>query len=139
MVGLVPGLLEFGSPVWRDTETLAQGFGSALAHALVNQGAQAEVLIAQSIDGSPLGFVSLKVVEGIGGAKRGKVADLAVTKDARRMGVGTVLMEAAEAWARDRGFGLLILDVWATNETALSFYRGLGYFADSLTLVKNLS
>ena len=50
-------------------------------------------------------------------------------------GVGTALMRAGEAWARDRGLSTLSLDVWATNERALTFYRILGYDAESLCLI----
>jgi ribosomal protein S18 acetylase RimI-like enzyme len=55
------------------------------------------------------------------------------------MGVGSALMKAGEAWARDRGFDLLSLDVWSTNDAALAFYRDLGYRIDSLSLIKRLA
>lgn len=47
-------------------------------------------------------------------------------------------MQAGEAWARERGLPSLSLDVWATNERALAFYRRLGYCAESLCLIKAL-
>jgi ribosomal protein S18 acetylase RimI-like enzyme len=75
----------------------------------------------------------------VAGVARGHVADLAVIADARRMGVGTALMEAGEAWARDRGLPALSLDVWSTNRRALAFYRRLGYSAESSCLSKRLS
>ncbi len=55
------------------------------------------------------------------------------------MGVGTALMKAAEAWARDRGLDLLSLDVWSTNHAALAFYGRLGYSVGSLNLIKRLA
>jgi ribosomal protein S18 acetylase RimI-like enzyme len=138
VVALEPGLLEFGSPAWRDPDALRSGFGSALARALSSQDHRATVLIAQTDDDTPLGFISLKVVESIEGGERGHVADLAVTEDARRMGVGTALMRAGEAWARERGFQVISLDVWSTNDAASRFYHRLGYAAESLTLFKQL-
>jgi ribosomal protein S18 acetylase RimI-like enzyme len=138
VVGLVPSLLEFGSPVWRDPSALRSGFGAELARALGSQDERATVLIAHSGD-VPLGFISLKVVPNIEGGERGHVADLAVSQSARRSGVGSALMKAAEAWACDRGFDLLSLDVWATNDDALAFYRRLGYAIDSLSLIKRLA
>jgi ribosomal protein S18 acetylase RimI-like enzyme len=36
-------------------------------------------------------------------------------------------MFAAEANARERGASLMVLDMSASNEGALRFYRGLGY------------
>ena len=47
-------------------------------------------------------------------------------------------MRAGEASARELGFDLLSLDLWSTNETALAFYRRLGYHAESLTMFKRL-
>ena len=44
------------------------------------------------------------------------MADLAVKANARRIGVGTALMCAAEAWAREGGLPALSLDVSSTNE-----------------------
>jgi ribosomal protein S18 acetylase RimI-like enzyme len=45
----------------------------------------------------------------------------------RGSGVGRVLMDAAEGWARDRGAGEVWLDVWEFNEGAIGFYGALGY------------
>jgi ribosomal protein S18 acetylase RimI-like enzyme len=139
VVSLVPSLLEFGSPAWRDADALRSGFAAALTDALSDQGHHATVLIAQTRDEAPLGFVSLKAVENLEGGRRGHMADLAVAKGVRRTGVGRALMAAAEAWALDQGFDLLSLDVRSTNDAALAFYRHLGYSVDSLTLIKSLS
>jgi ribosomal protein S18 acetylase RimI-like enzyme len=138
VVGLVSSLLAFGSPAWQDKEVLVPGFREVLARAISDQDRGLTVLIAEAADERPLGFISLKVREDVAGVERAHVADLAVTDSARRMGVGTALMKAAESWARDLGMGLLSLDVWSTNETALAFYRRLGYSAESICLIKRL-
>lgn len=138
VVGLVPSLLEFGCPVWRDPNALKPGFEEALARKLASQAPRAAVLIAQARDYTRLGFISLRVVESIEGGERGHVADLAVPESARGVGVGTALMQAGEAWTRDRGLDLLGLDVWSTNHAALAFYRRLGYSVGSLSLIKRL-
>ena len=138
VAGMVPSLLAFGSPAWQDREALAPGFREMLAHAIGNQGRRSTVLIAEAADGTPLGFISLKVREDAAGIERAHVADLAVADSARRTGVGTALMKAAESWARDLGMGVLSLDVWSSNETALRFYRHLGYDAESECLIKRL-
>lgn len=135
---LVPSLLEFGSPTWNDADALAPGFRDALTDAVRTQGPQSIVLVAEAPDGTRLGFISLREGKDMTGAARGHVADLAVAADARRLGVGTALMEGGEAWARDRGLPELGLDVWSTNERALAFYRRLGYRAESLSLVKRV-
>lgn len=139
IAGLAPALLEFGSPAWDDAGALAPGFRDVLADAVHAQGPQSTVLVAEEAEGAPLGFISLKVGKDVVGAARGHIADLAVIAGARRMGVGTALMKAGEAWARDRGLPALSLDVWSTNKRALAFYRRLGYSAESLCLVKRFN
>ena len=139
IAGLVPSLLEFGSPTWDETGSFAPGFRDVLVDTVRSQGPQSTVLVAEGVDGTRLGFISLSVGKDVIGADRGHVADLAVTADARRMGVGSALMNAGEAWARDRGLPTLSLDVWSTNDRALAFYRRLGYCAESLCLVKRLN
>jgi ribosomal protein S18 acetylase RimI-like enzyme len=138
IAGLVPSLLEFASPAWDDAAAFAPGFRDVLAGAVRAQSPQSAVLVAEGVEGTPLGFISLRVSEDVVGVARGHVADLAVIADARRMGVGTALMEAGEAWAREHGLPALSLDVWSTNERALAFYRRLGYSAESSCLVKRL-
>ena len=138
IAGLVPSLLEFGSPAWDDAAAFAPGFRDVLVSAVRAQDARSTVLIAQGADGTPLGFISLKVGEDAVGVARGHVADLAVTTGARRIGIGTALMRAGEAWARERGLPAISLDVWSTNERALAFYRCLGYSPESLCLLKRL-
>jgi ribosomal protein S18 acetylase RimI-like enzyme len=131
VAGLTSSLLEFGSPAWADADALSPGFREVLAKAVTDQGPRSAVLIAQGTDGTRLGFISLKIGEDVAGVERGHVADLAVTEGARRRGVGRALMEAGEAWARERGLDLVSLDVWSTNDAALAFYRRLGYSVES--------
>jgi ribosomal protein S18 acetylase RimI-like enzyme len=138
VAGLVPSLLEFGPPAWGDKDALVPGFRELLTRAVRAQGRRSTVLIAERTDGTPLGFISLKVRDGAAGDQRAHVADLAVTEPARRTGVGTELMKAGEQWARDRGLARLSLDVWSNNERALAFYERLGYRAESLCLIKVL-
>jgi ribosomal protein S18 acetylase RimI-like enzyme len=138
VAGFASSLLEFGSPVWDDAAALAPGFREVLAGAVSARDERSAVLIAERADGTPLGFISLKVSKDAAGTERGHVADLAVIEEARRMGVGRALMQAGEAWAGERGLRVLSLDVWSTNERALEFYRRLGYDAESLCLIKRL-
>jgi hypothetical protein len=72
VVGLVPSLLEFGSPIWRDAGAMRTGFTVVLDEALSRQGDRATVLIAETSDQGPLGFISLRVVENIEGGERGR-------------------------------------------------------------------
>ena len=55
------------------------------------------------------------------------IQELCTRKSERRRGYGRLLMRAAEEWARDRGLVRLEFNVWANNDTALSFYEALGF------------
>lgn len=67
------------------------------------------------------------------------VTVLAVTEAAESKGVASRLMQAAEDWARQQGFRLICLDVFANNRRARDFYARHGYQDDSLRLTKPLS
>jgi ribosomal protein S18 acetylase RimI-like enzyme len=57
---------------------------------------------------------------------RGWVYYLAVAPERRRAGLGRVLMDAAEAWFRERGCPKIQLMVRDDNDEAVAFYRALG-------------
>ena len=57
---------------------------------------------------------------------RGWVYYLAVAPERRRAGLGRTMMDAAEAWLRERGAPKLQLMVREDNEAAFGFYEALG-------------
>jgi GNAT superfamily N-acetyltransferase len=78
------------------------------------------------LDGRVVGVVDVRVAHP-GGSHRplryGYVAEIAVAAVARRRGVGTELLRAAEAWARERGCTYAVLDFNVRNDDARRFYR----------------
>lgn len=52
---------------------------------------------------------------------------MAVSADARRLGVGEALLRAAEKWAQQRRLRKIVLDVLANNRPALRLYEKLSY------------
>src|SRR6185436_9867202 len=66
------------------------------------------------------------------------VTVLAVIEAAEGQGVAARLMQAAEDWARQQGFRLICLDVFANSQRARAFYARQGYQDDSLRLTKPL-
>ncbi|PHR12448.1 MAG: GNAT family acetyltransferase [Sphingopyxis sp.] len=58
---------------------------------------------------------------------RGWVYYLGVAPDQRGSGLGRILMDAAEAWLRDRDAPKIQLMVREDNEAAIGFYTALGY------------
>lgn len=55
------------------------------------------------------------------------VGHLSVEAGARRQGVGTALLKIAEEQAREHNKFAIVLDVEATNATALQFYKAQGF------------
>jgi GNAT superfamily N-acetyltransferase len=56
----------------------------------------------------------------------------------RRQGVGKALMKHAEAWAKDRGYTQIGLQVFTANQSAIELYQQLGYQARSISMMREL-
>ncbi|MEK6986770.1 MAG: N-acetyltransferase [Candidatus Thermoplasmatota archaeon] len=61
-----------------------------------------------------------------------RVLSIAVIPQARRRGIATRMMQAAEDSARERGCMVVRLEVSTQNFGAIEFYRGLGYHTDGV-------
>ena len=57
----------------------------------------------------------------------GHITNLAVAPACRRDGLGRMLLIELIAYARERDFAFLTLEVRASNEAAIALYRGLGF------------
>lgn len=77
-------------------------------------------------------------VDQIWGDRHAYIFLLYVSPAHRRRGIGSVLMERAEVWARARGDRQIGLQVFHHNQPALHLYEKLGYEPQSLWLVKLL-
>jgi len=64
----------------------------------------------------------------------GYISDIMVEGPYRRQGVGTQLLERTEAWMRQRGIGVVQLQVYSRNEVGQAFWakRGFSGFFDRL-------
>jgi len=69
---------------------------------------------------------------------RGLVENLYVVPDRREEGIGTRLLEIAEAELREEGANVVMLDVLADNEAARAFYRAQGYEPHRVTVEKSI-
>jgi RimJ/RimL family protein N-acetyltransferase len=88
--------------------------------------AHAAVFVAERADGTLVGRLSVGRDPHPASAH---VADigLMVALDARRQGVGTALLQAAVAWAREAGVRKLELHVFPWNEGAIALYEAFGF------------
>ena len=69
---------------------------------------------------------------------RGIVRNIVVRPEYRNEGIGSGLLEAAEAALHEAGFGVVSLSVLAENEAARRFYARAGYEDHRIDLEKRL-
>jgi GNAT superfamily N-acetyltransferase len=116
-------------PVWRLREGAAAGLRKALEAQL--DGADAALFVGEE-EGELLGFCGVRIDRAppvLEERRRAEVADLWVEPSARRGGLGRALVEAATAWARERGAPRIEVRVVAGNAEGQGFWRALGYGA----------
>lgn len=136
---LSPRLAGVPHPPWHDDDAM-QGFQDRfMAATLGGSEDGARTLIACAPDGARLGFVHMRPgTDGVSDEACGHVSLLALVPAAEGQGIAHRLMQAAESWARGRGYRLLSLDVFADNRHAVAFYHRRGFVTESLRLVKPL-
>ena len=69
----------------------------------------------------------------------GLVENLVVREGLRRTGIGSALMKRAHGWAKSRGATEIELNVYEFNQSAIGFYRKLGYATISRYMGKALT
>jgi GNAT superfamily N-acetyltransferase len=99
---------------------------AAVADRLRRRGERREVFVAAR-DDRVVGWAGVSTdepfVEGFGAHLEGLVVDEAF----RGAGIGAALLEAAEAWARERGCAFMRVQSNVIRERAHEFYRRQGY------------
>lgn len=85
------------------------------------------ILVAESKDRRIAGYIEIFPFRTIGSEPRIEIASLVVDESCRSQGVGRLLMNHAENWARARGFKEMGLRSNVIRERAHQFYENLGY------------
>ncbi len=117
-------------------QPLDEGVKAALVPAMREHG-KIRVLLAE-VDGAPVGLATLiESFSAFNAAPALNVHDLAVLPDHRGHGIGTRLLEATEAMARDLGCTRVTLEVLPENP-ARKLYERQGFFKKSDFMVKSL-
>jgi len=81
-------------------------------------------VIALDVQDQPVGFVMARVA-----AEDAEILAIGVLPQARRGGVGRLLVEAAVAGSRDLGATALFLEVAEDNQAAWTLYKACGFFS----------
>src|SRR5688572_6400450 len=90
----------------------------------------AAVFIAERPDGSACGYVEVGArayADGCRSSPVGYIEAWYVDPDVRRSGYGRALLEAAEAWARGRGYTEMASDARLDNIISINAHENSGY------------
>jgi aminoglycoside 6'-N-acetyltransferase I len=89
-----------------------------------------EVWVSEEVTGRLLGFLELSLrayAEGCASSPVPYIEGWYVTAEARHLGVGRALVEAAENWARLRGYKEIASDAVLENDASHAAHRSLGF------------
>ena len=140
ILSLVPRLVEFGPPTWRDVPQMIATDIQVLTDQLLNHPPDIGFFIAEDEKGLPLGFIHLQPGKDYyHHEKHGHIANIIVAPEGEGRGIGRMLMERGEEWARSQGYRWLTLSVFAQNLRAREVYKRLGYGEDIMKYVKELN
>ena len=135
VLALAPRLAEGAAP-WRNPAAVrraAQNWIQTSIDTAAQPGRAIYVAVASS---QVVGVVSIREQTHFTGQTDAYVGELAVAPVMERHGIATALMNAAEAWAAQRGLAFVTLHTAAANQPALSLYHRLGYHEEELQLTK---
>jgi ribosomal protein S18 acetylase RimI-like enzyme len=136
--GLSPRLAEVAALPWHNKEVVQKMHDDYFAEVFAKSTPLQATFIAEKNKES-LGFIhTCSRKDDVSGETSGTVPLLGVTPKAQGLGVGKTLIKAAENWAKEQGYRLLHLEVFATNDKAQSFYHNLGFETEILHMIKEL-
>ena len=139
IVSLLPRLAEFGPPPWRSAPQMLTIDIQVLSDMLMNTPQGIAIFIAEDDQGVALGFIHLQTGKDYYYHEaHGHIANIIVAPEGEGRGIGRVLIEKGEEWARSQGFRWLTLSVFAQNLRAREVYQRLGYGEDIMKYVKEI-
>ena len=136
--GLSPRLAEVAGLPWHSDKAVQKMHDDYFAEVFANSSPLQATYIAEK-NKVALGFIHTRShKDDVSGEACGTVPLLGVCPKAQGLGVGKALITAAEQWAKEQGYRLLHLEVFANNDKAQGFYQNLGFEAEILHMIKEL-
>jgi N-acetylglutamate synthase-like GNAT family acetyltransferase len=100
----------------------------AVEERLERLGVVGDRVVVAELDGNLVGLAHLQVTPAIErGRPVGKLGALVVDDERRGLGIGTALVEAVEAEARERGCEVLFVTTSERRDDAHAFYESVGF------------
>ena len=109
---------------WREREAADAVYNDYPVEKLLAAESKVDLFLVAEADGVTVGLLMVMVPAWTDAAE---ITDLAVDRRARRVGAGKALVEAATAWALERGYRALWVEPRADNEGRSSFICGRGF------------
>ena len=139
ILSLVTRFSSFDLPEWRTAREIDQTNENLLCQAMKGPEPDSVIFIAEDENGTRAGFIHLQTqTDYFNGEKHGYISDLTVDQTFEGQGVGRLLLEKAEAWARKENYHLLTLYVFAGNERARQLYERNGFQQELIKYAKEI-
>jgi GNAT superfamily N-acetyltransferase len=100
----------------------------------IQQHEQHAVYVAE-LSGHVIGWVHAYVSQLVVADPQAEIGGLVVDEGHRRCGVGRLLMQQAEQWAREKGCWAVYLRSNVVRKDAHAFYEGVGYSSAKTSMV----
>ena len=104
-----------------ETEAFSSPWTEEIYVQLIDQ-SRVELIVLEEEKAGIIGYAVLWCI-----LDQGELANMAVSPEFRRNGLGTYLMASVLETARDRGVKTMYLEVRDSNETAVELYRRFGF------------
>jgi ribosomal protein S18 acetylase RimI-like enzyme len=137
---LIPRFSEFDLPAWRQRDEIDNTNFASLKKAMETPEPGSAIYIAEDETGKRAGFLHLQTQTDYFNEKKvAYISDLAVDSSFEGQGIGRILLDKAEEWARGEGCHLLSLYVFSNNSRARKIYEKLGFKEEVTKYIKPLS
>jgi ribosomal protein S18 acetylase RimI-like enzyme len=133
---LSPYLAEVAQIEWHSDDVI-QKMQDDYIFEMLAESTQPNITFIAEINNDRLGFIHVRThKDGISGENSGTIPLLAVSPKSQGLGIGKLLIEHGEKWAKNLGCRLLHLEVFANNKKAESFYQNLGFKPETVHMIK---
>jgi ribosomal protein S18 acetylase RimI-like enzyme len=132
-------LVEFGPPDWRNQESMTRADIKHINSARQSNNPDIAVFIAIDNIGEPCGFIHLNMqTDYYTDEQHAHITDIVVIQNAEGRGVGKLLLQKADDWAREKNARWITLNVFEGNTHAQAVYEKAGFKKEWIKYLKQL-